>query len=65
MYFINSPEWDFVNTAEVDADGAFAINSMAKASGTIERGLMLEVRTAAEADQAVTAQLSWSPPGKS
>ena len=65
IYFINSPEWDFVNIAEVDADGAFAINSMAEASGTIERGLMFELFTAEEADHAISAQLLWTPPGAS
>ena len=34
-----------------------------EASGTIERGMMFELYTAEEADQAISAQLLWTPPG--
>ena len=61
MYFIKSPEWDFMSIVEVDAMGAFVINSMAEASGSIERPLMYEVFTAGAREPDASTQSDPSP----
>jgi uncharacterized protein with GYD domain len=65
VYFILPGEWDFVSVVEFETSaGAFAIRSLASASGIFERVDYVEVLSGAEADMVVSGQVSWRPPGE-
>ncbi len=65
-YFMPSTQWDFMAVVEIpEAAGLFAMLSMAGATGSFERGDVVEVYTAAEADAAIGAHLNWTAPGQS
>lgn len=64
-YFMPSAQWDFMAVAEIpDSAGLFAMLSMAGATGSFERGDVVELYTASEADAAIGAHLSWKAPGE-
>ena len=63
-YFPASPDWDILSVADLpSADVAYAVQSMAMASGAMQRFQMTHLRTGAEADAAIARQMTWTPPG--
>ncbi len=64
-YFPVSPDWDILSVAELpSAEVAYAIQSMAMASGAMERFQITQLLTGTEADAAIDRTFNWTPPGR-
>ncbi|MFN0089989.1 MAG: GYD domain-containing protein [Acidimicrobiales bacterium] len=64
-YFMPSTQWDFMAIMELPSSAAaFAMASLGNASGSFERADYAELFSADEADAAIAASTTWSPPGR-
>lgn len=65
MYFFGSGDWTHVGIMELPSvDDGFALASMFNTVSTHERIEIRELRTGAEADAAIAAQIDWTRPGQ-
>lgn len=65
VMFPDHTDWDYVGLAEATGDGAFAVGSMAAATGVISRTAAHELRTAEEIDTIISRTIAYTPPGGS
>jgi uncharacterized protein with GYD domain len=65
VYFAVSPNCDLVAIMELpDSAAAFALLSMANASGVTQDGDVFELLSPTQADAAISGQIQYIPPGQ-
>jgi len=65
VYFAISPTCDLLTIMELpDSAAAFALLSMANASGVTQGGDVFELLSPAQADAAISGNIQYAPPGQ-